>query len=102
MTRLSSDIEIEDDLKELYELTAKVARRCMYDLKHCIDELSEEKQAVYLPRFRNFETILEAASGTKDYRHRLHHEIWGLEFENDKLKKLLKKHGIDEPPEVPF
>lgn len=97
-----TEIYLEDDIKELYELTAKVGRRCMYDLKHCVDFLPDNLQEVYRPRLESFETILEAATGTKDYRHRLHRTIADQEHQITRLTSLLKENGIPLPEDLPI
>lgn len=94
--------EIDDDLNELYELTAKVARRCMYDLMHCMPYLPSDVKDLYLPRCERYSLIFEAASGTKDYRHRLHKKISNQEFEIQRLKKFIADSGLTIPEESPF
>jgi hypothetical protein len=93
---------VDEDFKELYELTAKLARRCVYDLRHCVDQLPARYQAVYRPRMENYETIFEAATGSKDYRHRLHRTISQQASEIKRLSELLTQHGINIPEEHPF
>lgn len=94
--------DLDDDIQELYELTVKVARRCFYDLLHCMPYLPQEVKEIYQPRAQRYETIFEAASGAKDYRHRLHSKISSQEFEIDRLKKFITDSGLTLPEEQPF
>ena len=88
---------------ELHELVCKAARRCMYDLRHCIDLIPDGSKAdLYEHRFKTWEAIFEAGTGAKDYRHRLHHTIDGKQYEINKLLKLLKDNGITVPEDPPF
>lgn len=98
----TDDVEI---LREQHELICKAARRCMYDLKHCIEALGEEnsdRYDLYSSRFKNWELIFEAATGAKDYRHDLHRHMASQEWKIRKLKKLLEDNGIAIPEEDPF
>lgn len=94
--------ELQDDITELYELTVKLARRCTYDLRHIVECSSSEFKDLYMPRLKNYETIFEAATGTKDYRHRLHRRISELEFKVKELQELLVKSGVTLPEDDPF
>ena len=94
---------LEDDITELYELTAKAARRLNYDFKHAIDLVpSESLRNGFISRFEMYSTIFEAGSGAKDYRHRLHRTIAELEFKIESLKGQLTEAGINPAPESPF
>jgi hypothetical protein len=97
---------------EQYTLVLKAARRCGYDLSHAATDIfmsytkSEEERSkseeFYSDRSQQWLEIF-APTGAKDYRHKLHMEIWELERKVDKLKKLCEENGIQHDiDEIPF
>ena len=97
------------ELFEQYTLVLKAARRCAYDLRHAGGDMfwnredeEDEKYEFYSDRADNWLQIF-APTGAKDYRHKLHMEIWELESKVDKLKKLCEENGIQHDiDEIPF
>jgi len=90
---------------EQYTLILKAARRCGYDLRHAADDLCRnggDDYTFYDERADGWLDIF-SPTGAKDYRHKLHLEIWNLESKVDKLKKLCEENGIEhDADEIPF
>lgn len=87
--------------RELLRLMIRAGRRCAHDLAHAADEmalpLAQRKDAAraWHERAQMWAQIFYPASGPKDYRDELHHEIWRLEQEVERLRKLCRDRGID-------
>lgn len=97
--------EPRDIAREIHALTVLAARRCAYDLKHAAQDLGGPAGDLYLERAGMWLDIFNPTDGPKQYRHSLHNEIFHLECQVDRLKKLLEDNGIedpDDPDKIPF
>ncbi|MDS1141764.1 hypothetical protein RE432_15085 [Pusillimonas sp. SM2304] len=95
-TNSTTEYTPEGAQRELMELIVKAGRRCAYDLAHAADWLPDPgSQATYRARAKMWINIFDPANGPKDYRHRLHQEIFMLERRIERLKALCIKHGVD-------
>lgn len=100
------------ELFELYTLILKAARRSAYDLNHASSDISMSSYKSEEERSESVEFYWERAhhwleifspTGAKDYRHKLHMEIWNLENKIEKLQKLCDENGIKhDGDEIPF
>lgn len=87
--------------RELLRLMVRAGRRCAHDLAHAADELAlplaQRKDAAqaWHERAQMWTRIFYPASGPKDYRDELHHEIWRLGQEVERLRSLCRERGID-------
>ena len=80
--------------KELLELMVKAGRRCAYDLRHAADHISDKELAeIFSDSADYWLTIFNPAQGPKDYRTRMHHEIYTLEMLVNRLSNLALEHG---------
>lgn len=92
---------------EQYTLILKAARRCGYDLHHAAANMfwstTEDKEyKFYADRADGWLDIF-SPTGAKDYRHKLHMDIWNLEMKVKKLQKLCDENGIEhDGDEIPF
>ena len=90
------------EMFEQYTLVLKAARRCAYDLRHAADGAKDKEEAkIYHDRAYMWQEIFSPTGG-KDYRHRMHSEIWKLESEIERLLKVLNENGIEETKHIPF
>lgn len=94
------------EMLQQYTLVLKAARRCGYDLRHAADSFFRIENAAdhrfYSDRAEGWLDIF-APTGAKDYRHRLHMDIWELEMKVEKLKKLCEENGIEhDADDIPF
>lgn len=96
-------------LREQLQLAIKAGRRCAHDLDHAADlmglpTMAAEYSKQYRERAGMWAAIFYADGGIKDYRHRLHHDIWKLEREIDRLKEACEAADIDptDPDGIPF
>lgn len=81
-------------LLEQHNLLIKTARRCAYDLKHCVDGLpakSNLREFGMEERANFYIGLFQSGNSMKDYRIELIREI-------EKLEDLLKKNGINKDP----
>lgn len=82
-------------MQELLELTTKAARRCAYDLAHAVDQMPDaEERRLYGDRARHWLSIFNPANGPKDYRARLHNQLFRLEQHIERLERQLRDAGI--------
>jgi len=89
--------EPDATLREQLRLVIKAARRCSHDLEHCSDGVAkQEDREHWRARAQMWQAIFYPDDGPKDYRDELHRKIWSLEFERDRLRALVKAHGIDD------
>lgn len=84
---------------ELLELIVKAGRRVTHDLEHAAADIMlcmDRKAAsdMWHARSQMWRKIFYPANGAKDYRHRLHSEIFKLEDDVKKLKQQLISAGI--------
>lgn len=87
-------------LIEVHDLTVLAARRCAYDLKHAAAEIGESRYGTdYHGRAYLWLDIFSPADGGKQYRHRLHHEIYELEAQVRNYREFLKERDIPDPYE---
>ena len=96
----SNHFEIQ---QEMLDLAIKAGRRASYDLRHAVSHIDSPEWAnLFYDRAQMWLDIFDLDSGIKDYRHTLHKKIDKLESENNRLKRLLKENGIEDPEEIPF
>lgn len=99
------------DLAEINHLPIKAGRRCSYDLAHAASTIGFDKPFIgglnasqfYHERAQMWEGAFNPGDDGKNYRDRLHMEIWNLEMKVERLEQLCKEHGIetldkDDPP----
>ena len=90
------------EMLDQYTLVLKAARRCAYDLRHAADGVKDTEEAkIYHERAYMWQEIFSPTGG-KDYRHRMHQEIFSLECDVARLMKILKENGIEAEKEFPF
>jgi hypothetical protein len=98
--------DILGDTIETLELTIRSARRCAYDLRHCVDCLGmdavshltgDDTRKMFRDRADYFVKLFQSGNAMKDYRHQLYHEIDELERRVETLRRILKEHKIDDP-----
>lgn len=100
------------ELAEINRLLVKAGRRCAYDLAHAASSIRTDEPFVgsltagqfYHDRSKMWEDVFNPADDGKNYRDRLHMEIWNLEMKVERLEKLCKEHGIEtsDKDELPF
>jgi hypothetical protein len=95
-----------DHLVEQHSLLIKAARRCAYDLRHCIQEIPESNYKYSSPEWwgerANMWVDIFTEDGAKNYRHKLHSEIFKMECEVNRLEKLLDANNIEHKKDIPF
>jgi len=97
------------EMFEQYTLVLKAARRCAYDLNHAAGRMfwdktepEDKEYKFYADRADGWLEIFSPTGG-KDYRHKLHLEIFELEHKVEKLKNLCEENGIEyDADEIPF
>lgn len=103
--------EPEQIHRELFELIIKAGRRCAHDLEHAATDVllasSDRKKAsdLWHERAKMWQKIFYADGGPKDYRHRLHSDIFILEEKVRALRKQLLTAGIEpciDDGDIPF
>ena len=89
---------------ELLELSIKAGRRAVHDFDHLLNqcELSEGDKAFFRERLDMWKKIFYPDDGMKNYRAKLHYDINYLQTQLDVAQKLLREHGIDPEPNLPF
>lgn len=95
----------QNETDELLRLVVKAGRRCAYDLSHCAGGNREPEEAqIFHERAQYWLTLFNPADDGKNYRDRLHTEIYNLEREAKRLRKLLIQNNIphDDPESIPF
>lgn len=100
-----ADDEIFRSTVEALELSVRAARRCAYDLKHCVESLDTVDSVtaeVYRDRARAWIALFQSGNSVKDYRHELHRTIDQQETVIEKLRAVLSEHGIEDPTKQCF
>lgn len=93
----------EQMMDDLLELCTKAGRRCAYDLQHACGDMRDSEYARMLrKRADMWLQIFNPANGMKDYRARLHNDIFNLEMRVERLQAILKEHNLSDPEEIPF
>ncbi len=90
--------------KELFELQTKAGRRCAYDLVHAADGIRDpEQRELFRNRAKLWLTIFNPSDGIKDYRNRLHRDIFDLEIKMGKMNdRIVELGGQPDEFELPF
>jgi hypothetical protein len=90
--------------KEMLELSIKSGRRLMHDFKHMLSEVPDGSilKKDFEVRGKVWEDIFYPDHGMKNYRSELHQTIINLDFELERVKRLLKEKGIDPTPDLPY
>lgn len=93
----------KDDLIDLNEMLLKFGRRVTHDLQHAIVHMDNDSslKPLFYERVEHWKSIFYFDKGPKDYHSEIHKVINGLEMENDRLKRLCEKNGINPDP-TPF
>lgn len=90
-------INIEDCTKEMFEVISKAGLRCAYDLRHAADHINDKELSnMFNNRSKMWLNIFNPNNGPKNYQNSLHNEIYNLERDVEKLKKLLREKGVQE------
>ena len=102
--RLHADEPMGEIAAELVALAVKAGRRASYDLLHACDLIKDAEQAKFFrDRANHWLDIFSIDNGVKDYRHRLHCQIWELETKVKNLTRALNDAGIEADPDgIPF
>jgi hypothetical protein len=89
--------------REMIALAIKAGRRASYDLRHACGFIDDPMwRDRFEDRASHWLSIFDMDSGMKDYTHSLHKEINRLEYEVERLERLLQEHNIKDPDKIPF
>lgn len=102
--QIPEDIEPFRALLDDYELLVRCARRCAYDLNHCVGMIDRERYSALKPLLESkadhWVDLFAKGNPGKDYRHDLLRRLHDAQDALEKIDNYFRSQGNGYPKEL--